>query len=39
MKMQNEIRAEAPARIKRLACSAGQPVEAGALLLELGEAG
>lgn len=35
MKMQNEIRAEAAARVTRVDCVAGQTVEAGALLLRL----
>jgi len=35
MKMQNEIRAESSARVARVECAAGDPVEAGALLLRL----
>jgi len=35
MKMQNEIRAESSARVTRVECAAGDPVEAGALLLRL----
>jgi biotin carboxyl carrier protein len=35
MKMQNEIRAEAAARVSGVDCVAGQTVEAGALLLRL----
>lgn len=33
MKMQNEIRAEAPGTVSAVDCEAGQPVEAGAVLI------
>ena len=35
MKMENELRASAPAVVKRIHASAGAPVEKGALLIEL----
>ena len=35
MKMQNEIRAESSGRVERVECAAGDPVEAGALLVRL----
>jgi biotin carboxyl carrier protein len=35
MKMQNEIRSDSQARVETVECTAGQTVEAGALLIRL----